>query len=1244
MATQDITRFLHRPKQHYVGVRMQQGRTILDSDWNEEALLEAEDRRATLLELVGSHGSTNAGFRISKVVGALNKNSIGYDFTIAAGSFLLGGMRFCLEQAETYRTQRDWLGVDARPGLLPDAPTTAELKALPGGVRYDLVYLHAWEQPVSAVEDHELRERALGGPDSSTRLRRMRRVEIAPNVGTDVPTEAFEAMFASLEEADLAHYDHATAELVSHARLTVGFVADPNPSPCDASAPAGYVGYEDQAIRVELRGKNKFCWGYCNAAPVYRVRVNKNDPTRLRFINQPRDDERAPKIGQIVELLPWSAKLPNDEKVAELQGALARVTIGYDPKSREIVIDQKLPAEWLDWLETHEQHLSERDGDNKRYLYLRVWDRNSDTESPPLIRFSPGKPVPLAGTGLQVTFDPSGRSGDYWIIAARKATPAKPTPWDLLTGAAPHGTRHFYAPLAVIRWSLEPKFGAEIRDARRTIRRLGERGCCTISVGNGIVSHGLVDSFEDAVAELPPEGGRICLLPGTHNLDGMGTISDRANIEIVGCGPTTVVTNTVAVVAAPAFDTHGDPIITLEGCSDIRLRDFKITADARVGVKMDALCKRVSLDRMEFAQTGTYNAGPDPDTFALSQPAVMALGVEDLCIRRCHVEVEDEISYTPAVVLGGTGIRLLDSRILTLPAEHPAASNLIKPMGGVHILSQSVDVEIAGNIIRGGWGYGIALGHVVLVDTLDLPDSPLSMTKIWEGGERGLGEVVVSQLGGVPHAGMVAPTMLVNEAWAPCGPMIDIRIHRNEIFNMSFSGISTSAWKMVDVDTDTPVFLVVVDLDVACNYIHDNARIKVGLTEYFAEDLVLGRYGYCLGGIALAGAISPQFRENQIVRNHMRDTVTPSDDDVPNVGIGVIAGQNVVIEDNRIIDNGITSTTETPTFGLRGGIAIEEVMRVVGYTFKDSISEALEIPRPEMSFLSLSESDPSESALTVRKNEVSQPYGKALWVRQAFGPVNVTENVLQAFGDPSDAIDDAELEVKAGPTLSRPARGACVEILAVALSAEHAWGGATNIPTPALVDPTSDEVYRGIVSFCGNTTILDWTVSGGHATAVLISSLDAVVANDNFMTANMHNTNEYDDGYDFLTTVIGTPASASFLLFHCYLGATGTVQAKGNRIEEGQYDAPYSLLCSRALSPWNTHTALDKANLVDWNVGSHCILADDTQAEQVPLAPDTSNISIYSVQMSGSGCPYFPGVYTHTAGPPLKVTVDVGTG
>ncbi|MCY1019282.1 Ig domain-containing protein [Pyxidicoccus sp. MSG2] len=48
-----------------------------------------------------------------------------------------------------------------------------------GTKRTDTVYLDVWTEPVTYVEDPEIREIALGGPDSSTRLRTRNRVRVA---------------------------------------------------------------------------------------------------------------------------------------------------------------------------------------------------------------------------------------------------------------------------------------------------------------------------------------------------------------------------------------------------------------------------------------------------------------------------------------------------------------------------------------------------------------------------------------------------------------------------------------------------------------------------------------------------------------------------------------------------------------------------------------------------------------------------------------------------------------------------------------------------------------------------------------------------------------------------------------------------------------------------------------------------------------------------------------------------------
>src|SRR5712664_2003845 len=82
--------------------------------------------------------------------------------------------KFGLEQAEQFQTQRDWVNMSA-----------ADLPAPPvGAPRSDLVYLECWQQPVSAVEDSELFEVALGGPDTSERMRLMHRVHAFAGTGT----------------------------------------------------------------------------------------------------------------------------------------------------------------------------------------------------------------------------------------------------------------------------------------------------------------------------------------------------------------------------------------------------------------------------------------------------------------------------------------------------------------------------------------------------------------------------------------------------------------------------------------------------------------------------------------------------------------------------------------------------------------------------------------------------------------------------------------------------------------------------------------------------------------------------------------------------------------------------------------------------------------------------------------------------------------------------------------------------
>src|SRR5262249_49447974 len=151
----------------------------------------------------------------------------------------------------------------------------------------------------------------------------------------------------------------------------------------------------------------------------------------------------------------------------------------YDPDSKELFVNTDVPAGF------GEQWLTRPDAANLQpeFFYMRVWNRGSDTASPPAIPFVVGNPVTLGNTGLNVTFTGADyHSDDFWIIAARPESPNLVVPWLLESGRGPHGIRRWYVPLAVIQWTPGP-VGKVIHDCREKFPPLTHiRGCCTYTV------------------------------------------------------------------------------------------------------------------------------------------------------------------------------------------------------------------------------------------------------------------------------------------------------------------------------------------------------------------------------------------------------------------------------------------------------------------------------------------------------------------------------------------------------------------------------------------------------------------------------------------------------------------------------------------------------------------------------------------------------------------------------------------
>jgi hypothetical protein len=162
-------RIFFDPSKHYAGVLHQQGRVWLDSDWNEDVFERLSLTRQETLDVVGVCGVPEPG---SAFLISINPNAaVPGDFLIGGGRGNLGrayvnGILSQLDAPTTYLTQPD----------LPNPP--AILMPGDGSDLNAVVYLEVWQRMISALEDGLLREIALGGPDTTTRLKTVAQVRV----------------------------------------------------------------------------------------------------------------------------------------------------------------------------------------------------------------------------------------------------------------------------------------------------------------------------------------------------------------------------------------------------------------------------------------------------------------------------------------------------------------------------------------------------------------------------------------------------------------------------------------------------------------------------------------------------------------------------------------------------------------------------------------------------------------------------------------------------------------------------------------------------------------------------------------------------------------------------------------------------------------------------------------------------------------------------------------------------------
>jgi len=534
----DLSRVRFDARRDHANVVMQQGRLLLDADWNELVAILERRLRANVADLAGP--GPRPGIAGVAAVSRLTPDafriiSTGGSLTIGRGRIYVDGL--VAENHGAGADEFDPLLAEPRGSVadLPydQQPYLPEPPPLPADGTH-LAYLDVWQREVTHLEAPDLVEPAVG-VDTTARTQTVWQVKLHPIDG---------GVTCSTPDEDVPGWSEVIAP--SGARLTVEPVeVDDEDDACALPPEGGYRGPEHQSYRIEVHdggqpGTATFTWSRDNgsvASPVIEV---LSAGTVIRPASLGKDDVLGFHDGDWVEVL------DDHRELAGVPGELRRIEVHDEDGT--VTVDPALPNDLrLDATAAAERHLR-----------MRRWDQRgrvvTSTGSPVVDLDLPGAdgaiPVPTSSSdrivlerGLAVGFSSTGadfRAGDHWIVPARAADAAggPPTDGPFLVDSPPLGIHHHYARLGIL------DLPGEATDCRPDWPECDcEGGGCDCTVCVSAESHDsgalTIQMAIDEVREAG--GGTVCLGIGMYRLDEGGVIVEEgSSIRIRGQGLRTV--------------------------------------------------------------------------------------------------------------------------------------------------------------------------------------------------------------------------------------------------------------------------------------------------------------------------------------------------------------------------------------------------------------------------------------------------------------------------------------------------------------------------------------------------------------------------------------------------------------------------------------------------------------------------------------------------------------------------------
>ncbi len=622
----DNSRYTFNPFKDYSSVVLPQGRVQADADWNEFLAERARRIQAGTLDMMGRAAyplTTPDAFYISQTspvtpwVVNIGLGRMYVDGLLAENHGLPPGTWDpALEELSgvpqpqsptVSSTQPTPIPFTSQP-YLPAAGTgvagmTQYLPSLLGPGSY-VFYLDVWKRAVTWLQDPTIVDSAIG-IDTSGRIQTVWQVRWT----TATPTGG--AAGCAIPDSEIQYPAQSAGQ------LSTQVLPNPASGACCLTPGTGYTGLENQFYRVQIHqggplGTATFKWSRENASvatSVTRIATKGNaagnQATVLTVTSLGRDQVLNFTNGNWIELLDDNVELdgmpdPNYPKGSPYTygnpGLLCQIDY-VDPTTNEIylvtpaITDPRFPngtpgagihTRIVRWDQSGTVYSSNLSGTQTATTYGLS---TGDIQTP-----SDGATMLVLENGIVVTFTVASGgnflSGDYWTVAARTdGTLDPPT----MTNAPPRGIHHHYTKLSVVTFDANGSV-TNSPDCRTQwdCGCEGDCGCCTVTVGDNVNSFGTYTSIQDAISNLPPAGGEVCILPGDYYE--LVVLSDLTEVTLRGSGPQTVlyapsarppgVADQSGNTVAPTMQSLLNAVVTVAGSQHIELTGFTVEAPA----------------------------------------------------------------------------------------------------------------------------------------------------------------------------------------------------------------------------------------------------------------------------------------------------------------------------------------------------------------------------------------------------------------------------------------------------------------------------------------------------------------------------------------------------------------------------------------------------------------------------------------------------------------------------------------